>query len=138
MGTTHSSRIFMLCCWDADPFAALEGVAPPAAAAAPAATPNLVDLDDLYDAPAPVQAPLSQASPFGSMPAQNHQAPAHAAHMLQPVSAMPAAVLQAKAPVPQPQKPAPVAGGPAPMAPRGNAAVEQQAGRKDPFADLFS
>ena len=117
----------------------LQGVAPPAAAAAaPAATPNLVDLDDLYDAPAPVQAPFAQASPLGSMPAQNHQAPAHAAHMLQPVSAMPAAVLQTKAPVPEPQKPAPVAGGPAPMAPRGNAAVEQQAGRKDPFADLFS
>lgn len=120
-----------------DPFAALEVVAPPAAAA-PAATPNLVDLDDLYDAPAPVQPPFSQTSPLGFMPTQNHQAPAHAAQMLQPVSAMPAAVLQAKAPVPQHQKPAPVAGGPAPMAPRGNAAVEQQAGRKDPFADLFS
>ena len=25
-----------------------------------------------------------------------------------------------------------------PMAPRGNAAVEQQSGKKDPFADLFS
>lgn len=129
---------FVFGCVSADPFAALEAVAPTPAAAAPAATPNLVDLDDLYDAPTTMQAPFPQTSPFGSMPAQSHQAPGYGSQITQMASAKPAAAPQAHAPAPQQQKPAPTPGGPAPMAPRGNAAVEQQAGRKDPFADLLS
>ena len=50
----------------------------------------------------------------------------------------PAVAPQLQMPTQSQPKAAPVVGGPAPMAPRGNAAVEQQAGRKDPFADLFS
>ena len=117
----------------ADPFAALEG------ATAAAAAPNLVDLDDLYDAAVPSQ---PQVSPFGHVPAQNQQGLAYVNQLpqmtdalLQPAAAPHAqkqAAAQAKAPV------AAAPGAPAPMAPRGNAAVEQQAGRKDPFADLFS
>lgn len=121
----------------ADPFAVLEDVAPPAAAVPPA-TPNLVDLDDLLGAGSPVHNPLSQSSPFNSLPAQSHQPAAYGPPMPQMASVMPATAPQAQTNPPQQQKTAPVAGGPAPMAPRGNAAVEQQAGRKDPFADLFS
>lgn len=124
----------------ADPFAALEGVAPPPAAAPAPATPNLADLDDLYGAAAPSQMPYPSASTLGHQPAQSQQGPAYGAQMPHMTDALlqPAAVVQAQKPASPQTKAAPVPGGPAPMAPRGNAAVEQQAGRKDPFADLFS
>ncbi|KAL3152008.1 hypothetical protein ABBQ32_001127 [Trebouxia sp. C0010 RCD-2024] len=122
-----------------DPFAALESEAPPPPAVH-AAPPNLVDLDDVYTAATPAQTPFVQLSSLGPTPAQSLQAPIYGVHMPQ----MPAAMLQPSAgpqlhmPTQPQSKAAAVQGGPAPMAPRGNAAVEQQAGRKDPFADLFS
>lgn len=121
----------------ADPFAVLEGVAPPPAATS-AAAPNLVDLDDLYGAAAPSVTQLPQTQ----MPAQGQPGLGYGGQLPQVTDSLsqPAAVPQTQKPVsPQPKAAAAVVpGGPAPMAPRGNAAVEQQAGRKDPFADLFS
>ena len=117
----------------ADPFAALESVAPPPAA--PAAALNLVDLDDLYGTATPVPPPpqvlVSQAATFSSLPTQGQ------GHQISGSSSQLPQMANAKAAAPQ-HKPAPVPGAPAPMAPRGNAAVELQAGQKDPFADLFS
>lgn len=122
--------------------------APAAAPAAPAAArqaqaPNLVDLDDLLT-PTPAQAP-QQADLMGFTPQQNMQHPVMGGQ----AAAMPqmGAVAtsnsdpQQSASMPQQQQQQqqqPKPGGPAPMAPRGNAAVEQGAGRQDPFADLFS
>lgn len=99
----------------------------------------------MYSAAAPSQTPFSQVSSLDHAPAHSQQALIHGAQMPQVPGAMlqPAAATQLHMPTPpqskaaQP-KAAPVVGGPAPMAPRGNAAVEQQTGRKDPFADLFS
>ena len=119
----------------ADPFTALQGVSVPAAAP-PAAvqTPNLMELGDLMGTDSPAaQAPPSQSSPFGLGTSQP-QSLLYGGQMGQ----VPTAAAQAPAPSQQQPTAAPAAGGPAPMAPRGNAAVEQQAGRKDPFADLFS
>lgn len=113
------------------------------AAAAPVATPqpqapNLVDLDDLLS-PTPAQGmgllPQNmqqsiQHPSFGAQPAtlpQVNSVPPNNAFAQQPASG------QQQQQAPQ-QKP----GGPVPMAARGNAAVEQGAGRQDPFADLFS
>lgn len=134
-----AAQSYSYCHVSADPFAALESEAPPPPAVH-AAPPNLVDLDDMYTVAAPSQTPFVQLSSLDPTAGQNLQAPVYGAHMPQ----MPAATLQppagAQLHMPaQPQaKAPPVQGGPAPMAPRGNAAVEQQAGRKDPFADLFS
>lgn len=131
----------------ADPFAALQGMSAPAAApvAAPQAqAPNLVDLDDLLS-PTPAQG--TQQQQLLDLSSQQHiQHPGlggQATDMLQ-LNATPASNAYAQQPASmpqqqqQPQQQQPKAGGPAPMAPRGNAAVEQSAGRRDPFADLFS
>ena len=123
----------------ADPFAALAGEATPPAAAH-AAPPNLVDLDDMYSAAVPSQTPVPQVSTLDHPPAQGQEAPIYGGQMPQMPGAMsqPPVAPQLQMPTQSQPKAAPVVGGPAPMAPRGNAAVEQQAGRKDPFADLFS
>lgn len=123
----------------ADPFAALGGEAQ-SPAAAPVAPPNLVDLDDMYSAAVPPQTPFSQVSSLDHAAAQSQAAAMYGAqmpHMTGGIS-QPAVAPQLQMPTPPQPKAAPVVGGPAPMAPRGNAAVEQHAGRKDPFADLFS
>ena len=122
----------------ADPFAALETVAPPAAAEA--AAPNLVDLDDVYGAAAPSLVHLPQTSTHGQMPAQGQPGLVYGGQLPQAtdISLQPAAASQTQKPAPPQPKAAVVPGGTAPMAPRGNAAVEQQVGQKDPFADLFS
>ena len=118
------------------PAAAAPAAAPVAAPQAQA--PNLVDLDDLLS-PTPAQG-------MGLLPhnmQQNMQQPGFGGQPtnLPQVNTMPPSNASAHQPASgqqqqqaQQQKP----GGPVPMAARGNAAVEQGAGRKDPFADLFS
>lgn len=123
----------------ADPFATLGAEAQPPAGAQ-AAPPNLVDLDDMYSAAVPPQTAFSQVSSLDHAPAQSQQAAIYGAQMPHMTGAIsqPAVAPQPQMPTQPQPKAAPVVGGPAPMAPRGNAAVEQHAGRKDPFADLFS
>lgn len=123
----------------ADPFAALGGEAQPPAAAQ-AAPPNLVDLDDMYSAAVPPQTAFSQISSLDHAAGWSQAAAMYGAQMPHMTGAIPQPAVAPQLQMPtQPQpKAAPVVGGPAPMAPRGNAAVEQHAGRKDPFADLFS
>ena len=129
----------VFCVVSADPFAAL-GSTTTAPAASPAAAPDLLGGldDDMYGSAA--QPSLPQAPPLGYIPAQSQHGNTFGGQMPGMTGPLPqpaAASQTQKSPSTQ-SKAAPAPGGPAPMAPRGNAAVEQQAGRKDPFADLFS
>lgn len=115
-----------------------------AAPAAPLAAqaPNLMELDDLLGPEPPAQGP-PQPHLLGSF-TQSVQLPGslagHApqADTLLPPAAACSQTVGAAQKQPQQQQKVGTAAGPAPMAPRGNAAVEQSTGRQDPFADLFS
>ena len=100
-----------------------------------------MELDDLLGPEPPVQG-APQPHLLG-LSTSNLQLPGslagHAPQVdtLQPPAAYSEPVAAAKT-QPQQQQKAGAGGGSAPMAPRGNAAVEQSSGRQDPFADLFS